>query len=145
MMTTNNELEFPQVGPASSIEPIAKPDVDAPAQEKAKLLPDPTGWKILCAVPEVKDTFEGSSIIKADAMRKTEEHSTTVLMVLKVGPDAYKDTAKFPNGAWCKEGDFVLVRAYSGTRFKIFNNEFRLLNDDQVEAVVQDPRGVTRA
>ena len=71
--------------------------------------------------------------------------ATTVLFVIKVGADAYKDTAKFPNGAWCKEGDFVLVRTYSGTRFKIYGKEFRLINDDQVDAVVQDPRGLTRA
>jgi co-chaperonin GroES (HSP10) len=76
---------------------------------------------------------------------KQEEHSTTVLFVVDVGPDAYKDTTKFPSGPWCKKGDFVLVRAYSGTRFKIYNKEFRLLNDDQVDAVVEDPRGITRA
>jgi co-chaperonin GroES (HSP10) len=75
---------------------------------------------------------------------KTEEHATTVLFVMKVGPDAYKDTNKFPTGPWCKAGDFVLVRTYSGTRFKIFGKEFRLINDDQVDAVVQDPRGITR-
>jgi co-chaperonin GroES (HSP10) len=76
---------------------------------------------------------------------RQEEHATTVLFVLRVGPDAYKDPTKFPAGAWCKEGDFVLVRTYSGTRFKIFGKEFRLINDDQVDAVVQDPRGLTRA
>jgi hypothetical protein len=59
--------------------------------------------------------------------------------------DPIIDTTKFPNGAWCKEGDFILVRTYSGTRFKIFGKEFRLINDDQVDAVVQDPRGLTRA
>lgn len=117
----------------------------APAEEKAKSLPEPTGWKILCVVPDVADTFENSSIIKADTYMKQEEHATTVLFVLKVGPDAYKDSAKFPTGAWCKEGDFVLVRTYSGTRFKIFGKEFRLINDDQVDAVVEDPRGLTRA
>jgi len=68
-----------------------------------------------------------------------------VLFVLKVGPEAYADKTKFPSGPWCKPGDFVLVRTYSGTRFKIFGKEFRLLNDDQIDAVVQDPRGITRA
>jgi len=76
---------------------------------------------------------------------RQEEHATTVLFVMRVGPDAFKDTTKFPSGAWCKEGDFVLVRTYSGTRFKIFGKEFRVINDDQVECVVQDPRGITRA
>ena len=83
-------------------------------------------------------------LVKPTSFMKQEEHATTVLFVLKVGPDAYKDKAKFPTGAWCEEGDFVLVRTYSGTRFKIFGKEFRLINDDQVDAVVQDPRGITR-
>ena len=127
------------------IQPKDEQDEAAPAEQKAKSLPEPTGWKILCVVPDVADTFENSSIVKADTFMKQEEHATTVLFVLKVGPDAYKDTSKFPTGAWCKEGDFVLVRTYSGTRFKIFGKEFRLINDDQVDAVVEDPRGLTRA
>ena len=121
------------------------PDESAPAEEKAKLLPEPTGWRLLCVVPDVEETFENSSIVKADTFMKKEEHATTVLFVLKVGPQAYKDAQRFPDGPWCKEGDFVLVRTYSGTRFKIYGKEFRLLNDDQVEAVVEDPRGITRA
>lgn len=128
----------------SAIQPKDTPNEAASDEEKASALPEPTGWKLLCIVPPVTDTFENSSIVKADSFMKTEEHATTVLFVLKVGPDAYKDTAKFPNGAWCKAGDFILVRTYSGTRFKIFGKEFRLINDDQVDAVVQDPRGITR-
>jgi co-chaperonin GroES (HSP10) len=118
---------------------------DLTQEQRAKTIPDPTGWKILCALPEVDDTFEGTNIVKADTFMRQEEHASTVLFVMKVGPDAYKDTAKFPSGPWCKEGDFVLVRTYSGTRFKIFGKEFRLLNDDQIEAVVDDPRGISRA
>ena len=127
------------------IQPTDEPDEAASTEQKARSLPMPTGWKILCVVPDVADTFENSSIVKAGAFMKQEEHATTVLFVLKVGPDSYKDTAKFPTGAWCKEGDFVLVRTYSGTRFKIFGKEFRLINDDQVDDVVEDPRGLTRA
>lgn len=112
---------------------------------KATQLPDPRGWKILCAVPEVEDRFSGTDLLKPESIARVEEHSTTVLFVLKVGAEAYKDPAKFPSGAWCKAGDFVLVRAYSGTRFKIHGREFRILNDDQIEAVVEDPRGYTRA
>ena len=67
------------------------------------------------------------------------------LVDLVVGPDAYKDGDKFPSGPYCKEGDFVIFRSYSGTRFKIEKQEFRLINDDTVEAVVDDPRGYTRA
>ena len=115
------------------------------ATEKPRQLPDPVGWKILCAVPQAEDTFEGSSILMSDAMRKQEEIATTVLFVVKVGPDCYQDKTKYPLGPWCKEGDFVLVRTYSGTRFKIHGREFRVIYEDQVEATVQDPRGILRA
>lgn len=135
----------PGISLPQPIQPKEAQDENIPAEQKATSLPDPTGWKILCVVPDVKDTFENSTIVKAEQFMKQEEHATTVLFVLKVGPDAYKDSAKFPTGAWCKEGDFILVRTYSGTRFKIFGKEFRLINDDQVDAVVQDPRGLTRA
>lgn len=114
-------------------------------EQKATQLPQPSGWKILCAVPEVEDKFSGTDLLKPESIAKIEEHSTTVLFVLRVGSEAYKDTAKFPSGPWCEEGDFVLVRAYSGTRFKIHGREFRILNDDQIEAVVEDPRGYSRA
>ena len=135
----------PGISLPSRIQPVEQPEETESSEQKGTYLPAPTGWKILCVVPDVTDTFENSSIVKADAFMKSEEHATTVLFVLDVGPDAYKDTVKFPSGAWCKKGDFVLVRTYSGTRFKIYGKEFRLLNDDQVDAVVQDPRGLTRA
>ena len=128
-----------------AIQSADAPAVEATDEEKARQLPDPTGWKILCAVPNAVETFENSSIVKAGQFMKQEEHATTVLFVVKVGPDAYKDPAKFPSGPWCAEGDFVLVRTYSGTRFKIYGKEFRVINDDMIEAVVQDPRGLTRA
>lgn len=126
-----------------TIQPVEKPEVQT-QEKKASQLPEPTGYKLLCVVPDVSETFENSGIVKAESFMRSEEHGTTVLFVLKVGPDAYKDKEKFPSGAWCKEGDFVLVRTYSGTRFKIHGKEFRLLNDDQIDAVVDDPRGITR-
>ena len=129
------------------IQPVDAPEADADNETKASALPTPTGWKLLCIVPEVSDKLEGTSLdlVRDMTTLKQEEHATTVLFVLRMGPDAYKDQSKFPSGAWCKEGDFVLVRTYSGTRFKIFGKEFRMINDDQVECVVQDPRGITRA
>ena len=129
-----------------TIQPQEVPDETTPPEDKPALLPEPTGWKLLCAVPQVSEKLDGTDLdlVRPTSVLKQEEHATTVLFVLKVGPDAYKDTAKFPTGAWCKQGDFVLVRTYSGTRFKIFGKEFRLINDDQVDAVVDDPRGITR-
>jgi len=107
-------------------------------------MPRPVGYKILCIAPKMETTFAGTSIVKSDETVQTEELTTHVLFVLDVGPDAYKDTAKFPTGPWCKKGDFVLVRAYAGTRFKVYGKEFRLLNDDNIDGVISDPRGVGR-
>jgi co-chaperonin GroES (HSP10) len=111
---------------------------------KAKLLPDPKGYRILCAVPHVEEEFDGG-IIKADDTKRVEEQTTVVLFVVKMGDLCYKDKDRFPTGPWCKEGDFVLTRPYSGTRVVIHNREFRIINDDTVEAVVDDPRGIRRA
>jgi len=137
----------PGISLPPTIQPIQKPTEDSSSEEKATSLPRPTGWKILCIVPDVSEKLDGTDLdlVKPTSILKQEEHATTVLFVLEVGPDAYKDQVKFPTGAWCKKGDFILVRTYSGTRFKIFGKEFRLINDDQVDAVVQDPRGLTRA
>ena len=107
-------------------------------------MPTPTGYKILITLPKIGDATE-SGIILADTTRKSEEIASCLGFVLRLGDLAYKDEGKFPNGPWCKEGDFVIMRNYSGTRFAIDGQEFRLINDDQVEAVVDDPRGYTRA
>jgi co-chaperonin GroES (HSP10) len=111
---------------------------------KAKQLPEPSGYHLLCAIPEIEEKFDNSLIIKADTTVHREEILTTVLFVVKVGPDAYQDKAKFPSGPWCKTGDFIIIRPNSGTRLDIYGKEFRLINDDSVEAVVEDPRGIRR-
>ena len=122
-----------------------KVTAEEPKQEKKPTqLPEVKGYRILCAVPSVEDTFE-SGIIKADKTKHIEEHSTVVLFVMKMGDMAYADKERFPTGPWCKEGDFVITRAYSGPRIKIHGREFRIINDDTVEAVVDDPRGYERA
>lgn len=112
-------------------------------ERKAKQLPDPSGYRILCAIPEIEETYE-SGIMKSDLTLQHEELLTTVLFVVKMGPDCYKDAARFPSGPWCKEGDFILVRPHAGTRLKIHGREFRIINDDSVEGIVEDPRGISR-
>lgn len=114
------------------------------AEEKASQLPEPAGYHMLVALPEMEETYE-SGIIKADSTKHFEEVLSTVFFVVKLGPDCYTDKEKFPTGPWCKQGDFVLARPNSGTRLKIHGREFRIINDDTVEAVVQDPRGISRA
>ena len=117
------------------------------AEEKAKQLPDPKTFHMLCVVPEAMEEYADSEVglVKDSKTMYYEEILTPVLFVVKIGPDCYKDTTRFPNGASCKVGDFVIVRPNSGTRLKIHGREFRIINDDSVEATVEDPRGIQRA
>ena len=121
--------------------PPKEPEV--PIEERAKQLPDPSGYRILCAIPEIEKTTEGG-ILKADETIMREELLATVLYAVKLGPDCYKDERRFPSGPWCKEGDFIVVRPNAGTRLEIHGREFRIINDDSVECTVEDPRGIRR-
>jgi len=125
----------------SAAEKLEPPEEES--AEKAKQLPEPRGYKILIAMPGSEEKTEGG-IIKATVTRQLEEVGAMYGMVLKLGPDAYADKKRFPNGPYCKEGELILMRSYSGTRFKIHGKEFRLINDDSVEAVIDDPRGLEK-
>jgi len=113
-------------------------------EQKATQLPKPSGYRILCAIPEAEETIDGSSLIKSAEMMMMEETLTTVLFVVDMGPDCYKDTSRFPSGPYCKVGDFILVRPHAGSRLIIHGKEFRVINDDSVDGVVEDPRGIRR-
>jgi co-chaperonin GroES (HSP10) len=117
---------------------------NATNEEKATQVPTPSGYRIMCAVPEVDKEF-ASGIAKADSTMSFEEKLATVLFVVSLGPDCYSDKERFPSGPWCKAGDFVIVRPNAGTRLLIHGREMRMINDDSVEAVVLDPRGIKRA
>jgi co-chaperonin GroES (HSP10) len=117
--------------------------LSASAEEKAKQVPDPVTYHLLCVLPEANEEYEGG-LLKASQTMHFEELLSPVLFVVKMGPDAFKDEKRFPSGASCKVGDFILVRPNTGTRMKIHGREFRIINDDSVEAVIQDPRGVQR-
>jgi len=95
-------------------------------------------------VPPAEKEFAGG-LLKSDITIQNEEILATVLFVMELGPDAYIDNKRFPGGPWCKKGDFVVVRPHAGSRLKIHGQEFRILNDDSIEAVVDDPRGIYRA
>ena len=135
------------VGPTDDI--IEKQEArlnDKKEEAKAKVaerMPIPTGYKILIALPEASEKTDGG-IIKADETKRIEEIGSVCGMVIALGPDCYKDKSRFPGDPYCKEGDWVLMRSYSGTRFAIDGTEVRLINDDSVEAVVQDPRGIAK-
>jgi co-chaperonin GroES (HSP10) len=113
-------------------------------EEKGKQLPKPSGYHILVTTIETEEKYE-SGLIKADLTKHHEEILATVFFVVDLGPDCYTDKERYPNGPWCKKGDFILARPNSGTRLKIHGKEFRIINEDTVEAVVDDPRGISRA
>lgn len=115
----------------------------ASAEEKAKQIPDPATYHLLCMLPEAKEEYEGG-ILKSNQTMQFEELLSPVLFVAKMGPDAFKDEKRFPSGPSCKVGDFIVVRPNTGTRMKIHGTEWRIINDDSVEAVIEDPRGVQR-
>ena len=115
------------------------------AEQKAKQLPEPKTFQLLCMVPEAEEEIEGSSFVKTATMMHYEEVLTPVLFVVKMGPDAFQDKTRFPSGPSCKTGDFIICRPNSGTRLKIHGREFRLIADTSVEATVEDPRGISRA
>ena len=117
--------------------------LNKPVEDKAKQIPDPVTYHLLCMLPEAKEEYEGG-ILKSTQAMMHEELLSPVLFVAKIGPDAFKDPARFPSGPSCAVGDFILVRPNTGTRMKIHGTEWRLINDDSVQAVIQDPRGIQR-
>ena len=121
--------------------PTSLPEVTT---DKARQLPEPATYHLLCVIPETEEKYD-SGLVKSGQTMHFEEVLSPVLFVVKMGPDCYGDKKRFPSGASCKVGDFVLVRPNSGTRVKIHGREFRIINDDSVEAIVEDPRGISRA
>ena len=121
-------------------EPVKISDAELELQ-----LPKPVGYRVLVALPQPEETISGTSIIKTDTA-KTQDHIMSIIgLVVDMGSAAYGDKELFPDGPWCKEGDFVMFRMNSGTRFTIGGIEYRLMNDDSIEAVVADPTGIQRA
>jgi co-chaperonin GroES (HSP10) len=114
-------------------------------EEVEAQLPKPVGYKLLIALPQVEETLGEMGIIKPQKTIYEETLMTVVGLVLDMGAQAYADKDRYPNGAWCKVGDYVVFRANSGTRVKVNGVEYRLMNDDSIDAVVADPRGVSRA
>lgn len=118
--------------------------LEGDTRRKARQLPEPSGYRILIALPEVKTKTDGG-IIRPDELIAKEQQASVIGFVLKMGPDCYKDSARFPTGPWCKEGDWILFRSYAGSKIRIHGKDFRLINDDTVEAVVEDPSGYERS
>jgi co-chaperonin GroES (HSP10) len=114
-------------------------------QEFEAQLPKPIGYRLLIALPQVSETYEGTKILRTDKERDREHIMSIIGLVVDMGDQCYSDPDRFPTGPWCKPGDYVMFRMNSGTRFRMGDTEYRLMNDDSIEAVVADPRGIQRA
>ena len=108
-------------------------------------LPKPVGYRVLVALPQQQDTYDGSNILKTDTVKRHDHIMSIMGLVMDMGEQAYGDKERFPTGAWCKQGDYVMFRANTGTRFMVNGLEYRLMNDDSIEAVIADPAGIKRA
>ena len=119
--------------------------VETNEEEFEAQLPTPVGYRVLVAMPKVEEAFEGSELLKSVTTKHQEQVMSIIGLVVDIGDQAYSDVDRFPTGPWCKQGDYVMFRANTGTRFTIEGLEYRLMNDDSIEAVVDDPRAVSRA
>lgn len=138
-MTGKTQLDLSKL-PEGLVE--QRPLTDAEIEAR---LPKPVGYRLLIALPEIEKTYGESGIVKIDKELNREYIMSIMGLVVDMGPDCYKDSDRFPHGPWCKVGDYVLFRMNSGTRIKIDGKEYRLMNDDSIEAVIEDPRGITAA
>jgi co-chaperonin GroES (HSP10) len=112
--------------------------IDKPVLER---LPAPTGWRILI-LPYRPPKATKSGILLADKSLDEAQIQTVAGYVLRLGPLAYKDNKKFPDGPWCKEKQWVIFARYAGSRFKIEGGEVRILNDDEILATIKDPEDI---
>ena len=127
---------------------MTEPAIDQPVLTDNEIdaqLPKPVGYRVLVALPQQKDTYEGSNILKTDTAKRLDHIMSIMGLVMDMGEQAYADKERFPTGAWCKQGDYVMFRANTGTRFMVNGLEYRLMNDDSIEAVIDDPAGIKRA
>jgi len=138
-MTENTQLPALDL---SKIQGVLNEEPNPTDAEVEAQLPIPKGYRVLVALPDVQDTFSGSSVIKTDSQKHKDYITTIMGIVVDIGKDAYKDKERFPSGPYCEQGDFVMFRMNTGTRFSVNGKEFRLMNDDSIEAVIPDPRGV---
>jgi co-chaperonin GroES (HSP10) len=140
-------MKMTEVAKLTPLEQKRRKQIEEKEQAEVVLdahVPKPVGYRVLIALPTIEDTFEGG-IAKASSTIREETILTMVGVVVDMGDQAYNDKERFPSGPWCKEGDFVMFRANTGTRFKVGNEEYRLMNDDSIEAVIDDPSKLTRA
>lgn len=136
MMTEQIKIEVPEEV-KQKISSAVTPEIDWEST-----LPKPAGYRILIALPDVEDYYKGTTLLKSENEKRRDYITSIMGLVLDMGSEAYKDEERYPSGPWCKVGDYVMFRMNTGTRFTVSGKEFRLMNDDSIEAVIDDPRGI---
>ena len=121
-------------------------DTKTPEKQKKELekVPEPTGWRMVLYPLKLKNKTSGGLHLTDDTVEQSQV-ATNVCKVLKMGPSCYKEKEKFPDGPWCKEGNWVLITRYAGSRIRIEGGELRIVNDDEILAVIDDPRDILPA
>ena len=108
---------------------------------ESQKLPQPTGWRILILPFKMKEKTKGGILMGQDTLER-QQVASQCANVLAVGPHAYQDKERFPDGPWCKVGDWIMFARYAGSRIKIEGGEVRLLNDDEVLATIKNPEDI---
>tara|TARA_R110000824_G_scaffold46957_2_gene134375 strand:- start:7765 stop:8175 length:411 start_codon:yes stop_codon:yes gene_type:complete len=132
----------------TALEMKRKEKIEKQTQEEIVLenqIPKPVGYRVLVALPGIDENFGEGSIAKATQTMREEYILSMVGAVIDMGDQAYTDEARFPTGPWCKVGDYVMFRTNTGTRFRVGQQEYRMMNDDSIEAIVDDPGAISRA
>ena len=113
-------------------------------KDELEKVPQPSGWRMVLFPLKLQGKTKGGVLLTDDTVTESQV-TTNICKVLKMGPECYKDKEKFPSGPWCKEGDWVLITRYAGSRIRIDGGELRIINDDEILAVVDDPRDILPA
>jgi co-chaperonin GroES (HSP10) len=113
-------------------------------KNEVEKIPQPSGWRMVLFPLKLQGKTKGGVLLTDDTVTESQV-TTNICKVLKMGPECYKDKVKFPSGPWCKEGDWVLITRYAGSRIRIDGGELRIINDDEILAVVDDPRDILPA
>ena len=113
-------------------------------KNEVEKIPQPSGWRMVLFPLKLQGKTKGGVLLTDDTVTESQV-TTNICKVLKMGPECYKDKEQFPSGPWCKEGDWVLITRYAGSRIRIDGGELRIINDDEILAVVDDPRDILPA
>ena len=135
-----NTLILPKHVAERRIKQVEKEKKEKNIPEASKL-PKPTGWRLLVLPHRGQGKTKGGVILSDKTVEETQI-ATNVGLVLAIGPDAYNDKERFPNGAWCKKNDWVIFARYAGSRLNIQGGELRILNDDEILGITDDPESI---